>query len=343
MVFIRSKNPKRPGGSIHGNFFSTCKLFLVILMLWAGFSVPHTEADPLFENNIQNMVKISMDDPILLKTKQYSAYNPQRAAADAEKDLARGKIKIYYLDISEFPEPIGIDVAEDKLKFSDKVYLGIGCIDPYQADDCPPEYRKAMDNAIAYAAAYNQKAAEHLNLESDPKEEMPKNETGRFIGSRTSVHIELRDIQPLHGGRQIWLDSSGSAMIRSVRSSADGLSEDIYALPLDEPDTARILDAFILNDFVTISVPDTSAPPDQGRPEIILTNTEGKSHSIGSWDPPVPGSYPDLERFQKIYRELLRLETKARETGTPIHSGKYGDQNSWITILEKQIKSPDLK
>jgi hypothetical protein len=149
--------------------------------------------------------------------------------------------------------------------------------------------------------------------------------------------MELRDIQPIHGGRDVWVDGSGNALVRSVQTTAQGLEEKIYPLALGESAVEHILETFIAQDFLSLDIPEQSAPPDQGRPEIILTNFRGQRHALEDWDPPLPGSDPVVvERFRSVYREFLRLELMAKETTAPLHSGVYGDDNNWTNTLKQQ-------
>ena len=289
-------------------------------------------------------VKINMDDYDLQKINEYHRYQPENALRDAGLDINQDTIKIFYLDIEEVPEPLAIDGDPEKLLSYKSVSIGIGCIDPVNSDDCPPEYRTAMENAISYGMDYNKAIARHFNLKLKQHQDILPNSTFEFLGTPSdwhAVHMELRDIQPIFGGRDVWVDGSGNVLIRSVQTTSQGLEEKIYPLALDESAVERILETFIAQDFLSLYIPEQSAPPDQGRPEIILTNFRGQRHALENWDPPLSGSDPVVvERFRSIYREFLRLESMAKETTTPLHEGVYGDDNNWTNILKKQ-KDPE--
>jgi len=289
-------------------------------------------------------VKINMDDYDLQKINEYNRYQPENALRDAELDIDQGTIKIFYLDIEEVPEPLAIDGDPEKLLSYESVSIGIGCIDPINSDDCPPEYRTAMENAHSYGMGYNKAIARHFKLKLKQHHDRLPNSTFEFLGTPSdwhAVHMELRDIQPIFGGRDVWVDGSGNVLVRSVQTTPQDLEEKIYPLTLDESAVERILEAFISQDFLSLCIPEQSAPPDHGRPEIILTNFRGQRHAVASWDPPLPGSDPVVEqRFRTLYREFLRLESMARETTEPLHNGVYGDDNNWTNILKKQ-KDPE--
>lgn len=283
---------------------------------------------------------MNMDDYDLQKIKEYNRYQPENALRDAELDITQGTIKIFYLDIEELPEPLAIGGNLEKLLSYESVSIGIGCIDPINSDDCPPEYRTAMENALSYGRDYNKAIARHFNLELKQHHDRLPNSTLEFLGTPSdwhAVHMELRDIQPIFGGRDVWVDGSGSVLVRSVHTAPRGLEEKIYPLTLDESAVTRILETFIAQDFLSLHIPEQSAPPDHGRPEIILTNFRGQRHEVASWDPPLFGNDPVVEqRFRTVYREFLRLESMAKETTVPLHKDVYGNDNNWTNILKKQ-------
>ncbi len=285
-----------------------------------------------------NGVKKNMDELELQKIKEYSQYLPKNAVRDAKRDIQQDTIKIFYQDTSEFPEPIEIDLDLEKLRVYQGVYIGIGCLDPIHSDDCPAEYRTAMETAISYGTKYNNVIANHLKLKQKDVKDQRSNETSEFIGAvsdRHDLYMELRDIQPIYGGRDVWVDGSGNVLIRSVQSTAQGLEEKIFPLKLDQNDANRIIESFIAQDFVSLKIPEQSAEPDHARPSIVLINSGGDQHSQEAWEPPLPGSDPVAsDRFRKIYRQFLRLETMARETDVTIYSGMYGDDSRWKSYLE---------
>jgi hypothetical protein len=284
-------------------------------------------------------VKTNMDKYDLQKINEYNRYQSENALRDAEFDINQGTIKIFYLDIEEVPEPLVIEGDPEKLLSHESVSIGTGCTDTVNSDDCPAEYRTAMGNAISYGTDYNKAIAGHFKLKLKQYQDRLPNDTLEFLGTQSdwhAVHMELRDIQPMHGGRDVWVDGSGNVLVRSVQTTAKGLEEKIYPLALDENAIERILEAFIVQDFVSLIIPELSAPPDQGRPEITLTNFRGQRHALEDWDPPLPESDPVVtERFRSVYREFLRLELMAKETAPPIHSGVFGDNDSWTNILKK--------
>ncbi len=283
---------------------------------------------------------MNMDDYDFQKIDEYNRYQPESALQDAELDIERGAVGIFFLDIEEVPEPIAIDEDLEKLASYEHVSIGTGCTDLIHSEDCPHEYRKAMDNALSYGMAYNKAIARHFNLKLKQHRDRLPNSTLEFLGPESdwrAVQMELRDIQPIFGGRDVWMDGSGNVCVRSVRTTPQALEEKIYRLTLDESAVERIFDRFIARDFISLSIPEQSGPPDHGRPEIAVTNCRGQRHGVTGWDPPLSGSDPVAEqRFRAVYSAFLGLESMARETAEPLHSGVYGDDKNWANVLKKQ-------
>jgi hypothetical protein len=280
-----------------------------------------------------------MDDLIQKKAREYSLYRAENATEDAERDIKQNALKLFYLDFEEVPELMAIAEEPNHLPSFQHIYIGMGCIDPVQSEDCPSVYRSALENALAYGVCYNRTIAARFGLKLKTEPDYLPSETYDFLslaGKWEHVQMELQDIQPLFGGRDIWVDGLGMALVRSVRPISRGLEETIFRLSLKSSDTERLFHAFISKDFISLRTSDEPAPPDQGRPTIILTNAGGRKHEVSYWDAPMPGS--DLvafERFQAVYKALLRLEMVAKETATAIHTGQYGSDKTWKNLLDK--------
>ena len=92
-------------------------------------------------------------------------YNPERAAADARHDIAKGKIKIFFQAVSIVPFPVGLEMKQ-KFPHHEHINFGQGCCDPIHSPDCPKEHRKFMAAAEKYAKIYNQEIAKHFKLKT---------------------------------------------------------------------------------------------------------------------------------------------------------------------------------
>lgn len=284
-----------------------------------------------------------MNDLYDRKISEYQAYPSSEAAEEAGLDIERGEIKLFYLDVSEFPEIIAIDGEACKLPEAEHVSIGTGCIDYINCEDTPPGYREAMENALEYGKRYNRVIADHFHLPLLHEEDLLPSETLDFIGypeDWKECRIELADNHPLFGGREIQVRGTGTVLVRSVRPDPDkpsqGLLERIYRFNLEAKDIERIWRACLFNEFITLSSSSHPAPPDHARPDVILINKQGERHCVDMWQPPVPGGDRDIEtRFGRVYRELIRLETVAHEHHAPLHTMPRGDSSVWNKLISE--------
>jgi hypothetical protein len=280
-----------------------------------------------------------MDAYELQKIHEYSQYQPENAVEDAALDIEHGTVKLFYLDVEEVPELLAIEEEPAKLPKSDHISIGVGCIDTIHAEDCSMEYRGAMQNALSYGVRYNQAIAGHFKLKLRSEPDLLPGETLEFLGLPAEwkeVRMELKDLQPLFGGRDVWVNGSGKAFVRLVQSDAKGLQEHIYRLTLNRGEIERIIMSFLAKDFITLVMPEQSAPPDHGRPEIVITNARGRRHTLSAWDPPIPGGDPvAVQRFRTVYQEFLRLEVLAKEIASPLYTGAYDGDTVWEKLLKE--------
>jgi len=297
----------------------------VCLLLGCGVDTPPTDAGAVIDKELPHRSREAMDEYDLQKLNEYARYKPEEAVPDAARDIRNGATKLFYLDVGEFPELLVIDETQQKLPAARRISIGVGCIDPINGEQYPFEYRQAMENALLYAVSYNGAVAEAFQLRRKVEPDFLPGATVDFFGSSDewkAVRMELRDTQPIFGGRDILLTASGAIYVRTVHPGAKGGEVRIYRLPRDPDTRKRILHACITQDLVALRPQDQSGPPDHGRPEIVFVNARGVRFSVVGWDPPLPWSDPSIvTRFNAVYREFLRLESMAEETSSPIHIG----------------------
>ena len=267
---------------------------------------------------------------------QYNAFDPDRAEAEAARDIASGELRLFFRSAEEVPEVIAVDEGlAERLPPYTWVGIGGGCTDEINDDDVSEAYRTAFQRAERYGELYNQVLARHYR----PKEETPMpppgsvsapppysggamNRTREFLGDEAgweAIRMELRDIQPIHGGRDVTVSGSGKGKVTSVRSGAGmrRLKKRVLKLRLEGDDIRRLAEVFIANDFLTIVLPDETVMPDTGNPTITLTNGKGESHTLDGWDNKF--FFPDSDpmdptvRFDRVYRAILRIERLALE------------------------------
>lgn len=139
------------------------------------------------------------------------------------------------------------------------------------------------------------------------------NETKNFLGNESewqNIRIELKDIQGLWGGRNIFIIGSGKTIIQIVNPDSEkglGLFEKRYTLSLDDYEIKGLIDTFIKNDFVTIKLNDRPGVPDEAKPEIILINSRGEYREVSKWQ------NDKNERFDMIYQQILEIEKKTEK------------------------------
>lgn len=263
------------------------------------------------------------------KIEEYRRYDPGTVQSDVERDIQKQSIKLFYADLYEAPEIIDIKTDPNQLPPHTPVYLGIGCLDPSNAEDGSTAYRSALASALLYGRQYNQAMARHLKLDLKSDDTRRFNSTQKFIRQHTSrgrnVKIELSDIQPLFGGRHISLDGgSGQLVVQTVRPGGQGLEQRSYVFILGEEEVDKLVALFVKHDFLSLSNTDKTGVPDQAKPKITLENAMGNTHSVWNWSPPVrEGDTSTDKRFHAIYRGLLRMETKATETMEPFNTSPY--------------------
>lgn len=142
------------------------------------------------------------------------------------------------------------------------------------------------------------------------------NATRTFLGDEarwSKVQIELNDVQPLWGGRNIRVKSNRHVVVQIVER---GLQERRYEFEISESDWRQLLTALIDNDFVTIQPADRPGIPDEARPTITLTNASNERHSVSKW----AGVKDD--RFATVYGAMLHLMTNTAQL-KPIYRGPY--------------------
>lgn len=138
---------------------------------------------------------------------------------------------------------------------------------------------------------------------------MTMNETQRFLGDKTTwaqAAARLDDVQPLWGGRRVWVTGRGEVTVQVV---APGGHERQVGLLIHPAGWAALVQQFIDQDFLTISPAERPGRPDEARPTLTLTNPAGAQYSLSKWaGVPAP-------RFDVLYRAFLALAEQALAAG----------------------------
>jgi hypothetical protein len=266
-----------------------------------------------------------------LKTEtEFARLDPNQAVADAKRDIKEQSIKLFFEDRSEYPEILAIDGSITRQIPYTHISIGQGCLDPINDESCPLSYKESYQQALDYGRLYNQAIASHFELNSkapskENSSQQDANETALFLArsnDRAQVVMELSDIHPLFGGRNITVDGDGNARLKIVLFKKGDSNPDSYEfnVKLDSTDTRRLIAAFVDNNFVTLVLDENpQLDPDTARPTLIFRNSKGEIHRLTGWVvhlPPGPASHAErspIERFDRIYKEMLRIERRIQD------------------------------
>lgn len=136
----------------------------------------------------------------------------------------------------------------------------------------------------------------------------------RLPAQDTSLElIILRDVQPLWGGRNVYLFGDGRLFVQIV---ARGAQETRYALRIEPAKVEELADLLREHRFWQIEIEERPGLPDEARPEIEVTWQSGAHKAVAKW---ANDAHPD---FDAIYAWLIELAESV--TGqTPVYVGPY--------------------
>lgn len=165
---------------------------------------------------------------------------------------------------------------------------------------------------------------------------------GRILAKDFSV--ELLDVQGLFGGRNVLVSKTRTAWVQSVgpRAGKGRLVEKQYVLILSGDEMERICHVLLDNDFLSLQSEERLGIPDEARPEIVLTGSDGTPlHSVAAWERCMlgPDEYlqSDRRKFDSVYREIRRLEEVASERTKPVRKGTYKGPDSWLAFKKRPV------
>mgnify|MGYP000052914573 CR=1 FL=1 len=127
--------------------------------------------------------------------------------------------------------------------------------------------------------------------------------------------LVLRDVQGLHGGRNVYVSANGSVVVQRVRSSETGLYERRFGFKLDAKELAALLALLEKYPPAKFHIAPRPGIPEQARTEISLHRGEGIV-TIAKWE---NDRHPD---FDRAYSRLLQFESRYKDC-KPLWEGKY--------------------
>jgi len=129
----------------------------------------------------------------------------------------------------------------------------------------------------------------------------------------TFSQIVLKDVQPLWGGRNLYLWHDGTLYIQIVEQG----QESRYATQTAPEQVAELEALLAEHNFAAIEIPDRPGMPDEAHPAIEVWWQSGEFTSAAKWD---TDTHPD---FDAVYDWLVNLANETVEGETAVYSGPY--------------------
>jgi hypothetical protein len=145
---------------------------------------------------------------------------------------------------------------------------------------------------------------------------LPDNTTARFLGSEADwpkCRLVLRDVQPLFGGQDVYLDGSGDCILRAVDK---GLKEKRYRLKLAAEESQALRRMCIRADLAYLEIQERPGVPDEAHPEISLTSAAGETRKVAKW------ANDKVPAFDKVYALLAGMAKRTADL-KPEFEGPY--------------------
>ena len=128
--------------------------------------------------------------------------------------------------------------------------------------------------------------------------------------------IELRDVQGLTGGRDIWFYADGRLIVQIVEPGNGGLVAKRYQTELPSDAFTLVKALCEAHHFLELNIPLRNGVPDEARPTITVWTASGQTHSVAKW-----GNDRHAD-FDAIYEQLLTLVGRA-QAERPEFEGPY--------------------
>ena len=140
------------------------------------------------------------------------------------------------------------------------------------------------------------------------------NKTDRPASTAPVQSVSLQDVQPLFGGRNVWVGAPGSVIVQVVER---GQKEKRYELTLAPGALADLERLLAKHEFPKIKLKELPGQPDEARPTISITTSDGNSIGVAKW------AGDKHEGFDAVYAWLLDLEKRAKKGGKLVYEGKF--------------------
>lgn len=134
----------------------------------------------------------------------------------------------------------------------------------------------------------------------------------------TPQTVMLKDVHPLHGGRNLYLrgDGTGFCQVVNWETKASSLYERRYRIAVSHDWMLRLAHLMRSPAFSSPSSPARPGVPDEAKPAISVAFVSGTTLHVSKW---ANDTYP---AFDQIY-EVLLAEVQSAQRATPVHEGTY--------------------
>lgn len=142
--------------------------------------------------------------------------------------------------------------------------------------------------------------------------------TGDVLGpeeQRDRAWIALRDVHPLWGGRDVYVEGSGRVVVRDVPRGGPDERRIAASVPAEE--ARALLRRAVELDVLRVKLVDRPGVPDEGRPTLVAHGADGAEGRITKW------ANDKVAPFDELLTRLNQIGERAAKEGTASDAGRY--------------------
>lgn len=134
--------------------------------------------------------------------------------------------------------------------------------------------------------------------------------TGELLGpegARAHAWIALRDVHPLWGGREVFVEGSGQVVVREVPRGGPP-DEQRAAGEIPAAEAQALLARAVELDLLRVKIPERPGVPDEARPTLVLHAASGAEGRLTKWE---NDRVPALDELRGRLNEIAERVLKA--------------------------------